>query len=94
MNSLGERVAGVSVVQEQQTRKQDWKEKQDLRQQQVQGGGTEDILRLLENIQSQFSSVFPSVIRKLDQIANTQEKEKENQKQEQEQEQATYRNIG
>ena len=94
LNSLGERVAGVSAVQEQQTRKQDRKEKQDLRQQQVQGGGTEDILRLLENIQSQFSSVFPSVVGKLDQIANTQEKEKEKKNQKQEQEQATYRNIG
>jgi hypothetical protein len=95
LNSLGELVAGVSAVQEQQTRKQDRKEKHDLRQQQVQGGGTEDVLRLLENIQSQFSSLFPSVVGKLTQIADTQEKEKENQKQEQEQEQAAaYRNIG
>ena len=92
LNSLGELVAGVSVVQEQQTRKQDRKEKQDLKQQQVQGGGTEDVLRLLENIQSQFSSVFPSVVEKLTQIADAQEKEKGNQKQEQEH--AAYRNIG
>ena len=92
LNSLGELVAGVSAVQEQQTRKQDRKEKQDLKQQQAQGGGTEDVLRLVENIHSQFSSVFPSVVGKLTQIADTQEKEKENQKQEQEQ--AAYRNIG
>ena len=92
LSSLGERVAGVSAVQEQQTRKQDRKEKQDLKQQQIQGGGTEDVLRLLENIQSQFSSVFPSVVGKLTQIADTQEKEKEKEKQEQEQ--VTYRNIG
>ena len=92
LNSLGELVAGVSVVQEQQTQKQDRKEKQDLKQQQVQGGGTEDVLRLLENIQSQFSSVFPSVVGKLTQIADAQEKEKGNQKQEQQQ--AAYRNMG
>jgi hypothetical protein len=92
LNSLGELVAGVSAVQEKQTRKQDRKEKQDLKQQQIQGGGTEDVLRLLENIQSQFSSVFPSVVEKLTQIVDTQEKEKENQKREQEQ--AAYRNIG
>ena len=90
LNSLGKLVAGVSAVQEQQTRKQNRKEKQDLKQQQVQGGGTEDVLRLLENIQSQFSSVFPSVVEKLTQIADTQEKAKEKQ----EQEQAACRNIG
>lgn len=92
LNSLGELVTNVSAVQERQTRKQDRKEKQDLKQQQVQGGSTEDVLRLLENIQSQFSSVFPSVVGKLTQIADTQEKEKENKKQEQEQ--AVYCNIG
>ena len=90
LSSLGERVAGVSAVQEQQVRKQDRKDKQDLKQQPVQGGGNENVLRLLENIQSQLS-VFPSVVGKLSQIADTQEQEKENQKQE---EQLAYRNIG
>lgn len=84
LTSLGERVAGISTVQEQNR-----KEKQDQKPQPVQGG-TENILRLLENIQSQISSVFPSVIGKLTQIADTQEKEKEKEQQQQE----TYRNIG
>ncbi|KAF8813861.1 hypothetical protein BYT27DRAFT_7180635 [Phlegmacium glaucopus] len=86
LSSLGERVAGVSAVQEQQIRKQDQK------QQPVKGGGTEDVQRLLENIQSQLSSVFPSIFGKLTQIADSQEREKE--KQQQEQEQVAYRNIG
>ena len=89
LNSLGERIAGVSAVQEQQTRIQGWRENQDL---QDHRGGTEDVLRLLENIQSQLSSVFPSVVGKLTQIADTQEKEKEKQQQ-QEKEQVAYRNI-
>ena len=83
LNSLGERVASVSAVQEQRN----------LKQQSVQGGATEDVLRLLENIQAQLSSAFPSIVGKLTQIANTQEQEKENQKQRQE-EQVAYRNIG
>jgi len=92
LSSLGERVAGVSAVQEQQMRKQDRKEKQDQKQQLDKGGGTEDVLRLLENIQTQLSSVFPSVVEKLTQIADTQEQEKGNWQQQQEQ--VAYRNIG
>lgn len=82
LSSLRERVASVSAVQEQQTRKQDQK-------QQSAQGGTENVLRLLENIQSQLSSVFPSVVGKLTQIADTQERENKKQ-----QEQAAYHNIG
>lgn len=93
LSSLGDRITGVSEVQERQIRKQDREEKQDLKQQLVQAGGTEDVLRLLEDIQSQLSSVFPSVVGKLNQIADTQEQEKENQKQQQ-QGQVAYRNVG
>ena len=88
LSNLGERVANVSAVQEQQTREQD------LRQLSVQGGGIENVLRLLENIQSQLSSVFPSVVGKLTQIADTQEKEREKQQQQEQEQQTTYHNIG
>jgi leucyl aminopeptidase len=93
LSSLGDRIAGVSAVQERRIRKQDREEKQDLKQQFVQAEGTKDVLRLLENIQSQFSSVIPSIVGKLSQISDTQEQEKENQKQQQ-LEQVAYRNVG